>query len=269
MRTGIGYPSYTSEAVWTAVSGAWSADYPLANVADMIRSSQVARATSNAQREFKAVLPASRIVQFFAFIGHNISSAAGAFRIYAFSDNNPDPVANAANIVADSGALLIWPSGAPVSGYRSIRPYVFSAPVLARSFYFAVSAIDVNLEIEAIEIAQWWEWPGISYGFETGVMATSDTRELIGAPVDETDDPGLRTMAGQIDYLKLGADVDAADDFQLGTGYQRPFVFVQDYETPASWPRTTVLARNKTVSPLVGAVYRADTFQFRFVEHRR
>ncbi len=270
MKSGLGFPSYTPDAVWTAVVGSWSTDYPITNLGDTIRTSKVARTTSTAQKEFKAIFPAVRTIQLVSLIGHNITNAAAAFRIYAFSDNNPDPIGNAAHIIADSGSLLVWPTGsAAVANYRSIRPYLFSAPVAARSLYIAVNGVDVSPEFQAIDLTAWWEWSGIGYGFETGLLPGSDSRTLIGNAVDETDDEAARVVNGQIDYLALGATVNLALDFQIWAAMQKPFVFVEDYDTPASWARTALLVRNSALPPLVGAVYRHDRFQFRFVEHRR
>lgn len=270
MRTGIGYPSWVSDAVLTPAVGSWDTNFPLANSTDLIRTTNVSRATSTAQKEFKAIFSATRSIQLIALIGHNMTNAAAAVRVYGFSDNNPDPIGNAGHIVFDTGSLLVWPGGsAPVAGYRSIRPIVLSAAQSVRSLYFAVAAVDVNLELHGIEISGWWEWSGIGLGLQTGFLPSGQDKDLSGGAINTSDDWSPRQLTGAIDYLALGAAVNLAFDFQITNDLRQPFIFVEDIDTPTSWARTTLLVRHQAVDPLVGAVYRQDRFPVNFIEHRR
>jgi hypothetical protein len=139
MRPGLVYPSYGAEVVWTAVTGTWDANYPLANVADLLRSTKVARASAvNSARTITGIWPVARTIQALAFIGHNYTGSVSTVRVRLFSDNNPDPVGNAAAIVSDTTTPW-WPSPAvPVSGYAAVLPVILSAVVTARSAHIVM-----------------------------------------------------------------------------------------------------------------------------------
>src|SRR5690349_17721043 len=107
MRSGFGYPSYQSTfKTWTAVAGGWNANYPLANLGQMVRLQPPARASGGGNRTLTWTLDSMQQVQFFALIGHNLT-AGDTYRLRIFSDNNPDPVGNAGSITLDTGVMSI------------------------------------------------------------------------------------------------------------------------------------------------------------------
>jgi hypothetical protein len=129
--------------------------------------------------------------------------------------------------------------------------------------------VDVAPELEGFEIASWWEWPGIGYGFTTGVDPSGQTKALLGGGAAPSDGWAPRVLSGEIPYLNLGTAATTALDFQRGADLDRPFVFVDDVYAAARWARCCVLVRNDRVAALTGAAYRHDRFAFEFREHRK
>lgn len=270
MRPGVIFPSWGGEAVWSAVSGGWAADYPLQNVADLVRPSKLARASGTGLRTVAAVLPQARPVQAVALVAHNYVPGADTVRLYAFSGTGHDPTADAATMVYDSGAVLWWPDGAePVDGYASLRLFRLPAAVSARSIRLVLNNTGATpLEIGAIEIGGWWDLP-IAPGRTLGFESAEPSVDLAGGAKVAGSARSPRAVSGQVDFMALAEATTTAIDFQKLQDLNAPFVFVQDADDPASWPRTAFLARNQKLDPLVGALYRHDRFRFSFIEHWR
>ena len=271
MKTGIIFPSYSAETVFSALSGAWTAAYPLANVGDVIRPSNLARAAATGFRAIGGVLPQTRSIQAFALIGHNYLAGAATARLRFFSGVGNDPVADAATIVYDSLAQLIWPGGAVgLEGYRSIRPFILPAAVNARSFYISIDSLGVPLELQAIELGAFWSWPNVGYGRELGVQPADRRIGLAGgaswAPAAPS---GPRIVRGQINMMAVTESSTTGMDAQKGLDIQKPFVWAEDYDDASTWARKCLLVRNEEVPPAVGALYRRDRFPIRLIEHLR
>lgn len=265
--SGVSWDSVTGQAAFAAVTGAWSTDYPIANLANTREPSQVGRLTpSSGVAAFTFILPALAVVQFIGLVA--ITAATGNMRIRLYSDNNPAP-GNTGALVHDSGAVALWPSGGPVSGYVATRPYVLPSAVSARSGRLDFDTLPANLDLGGVDIAKWWDLP-IAPGKAFGFKASGKPKRLMGAATQPAPrGPRPRTMSGEISLLKLSEASTTGLDFQTAQGRGKPFVFVDEYESPASWPRRVMLATNTDLPPSVGAVYRHDRFQFRFTEHLR
>lgn len=268
MKTGAIFPAYGDAVAWTAVTGGWGADYPLANVADLVNISNPARASAPGARTIGGVLSASRTIQAVALIGHNIPAGV-AMRVYAFSGTGNDPTADAATLVADSGAIFVWPSGGPVEGYRSIRPLIFTSPVTARSVRIIINDPGSALEIGGIEIGALWEWPGISYGRDLGASDNDIDIELVGGATAVRGSGRARVVSGKIDLLSMATTSTTGLDFQKGLDIRKPFVWAEDYDDPTTWPRKCLFVRNQQLPPIVGRLYRHDSFPIRLKEHMR
>lgn len=269
MAVGVGFPSYIDGATIALVTGTAAASYPVSNLNDILKAKNPFRSSASAAQAFTYVLAAAESTQFVALVNHNLPTGS-TMRVRLFSDNNPDPVGNPGAIVYDSGTINVWTSGSPSTGFSTCRPIVLSAAVSARSGYINVTPASGIVEIGALEVAGWWDWPGIAPGVELGLMQDEDFLGLAGG----ADDPGInsntpRVANGEISYLALGTAVNTALDFQKTNGKQRPFVFVVDSTTGSSWARQCYLAVNADVPPLAGKLYRHDTFQFRFREYWR
>lgn len=268
MRTGIGYPSMTSEAVWSAQYGVWQDNYPPSALGDLQRPSKPARITNNSPIDVKAVFPTARPVQLFALVDHNLPVGSNVL-IQAYSNTSPD--GSAAGLVLEQ-AFEAWPAGtAPVEGRRSIRPLILSAPVTIRSLriIFVPTVAHPTISIGAIEVSGFWEWAGISPGKELLFESKEPASKIVGGM--EVVRPGRvqRQVNGQIDYVKVGGKTNTVLDFQRDMDLDRPFIFAPDFDDPASWSRHCFLAKNLQVPPLTGALYKHDRFVFRFGEHWR
>ena len=261
MKTGVIFPSYAHEALY--YGGTWKADYPFANAGDMVRPSKVARADTTDVMPLGVLFPASRLIQAIAFVGHNVPAGASTFVVQVYSGPSHT------GTLLYSATLDWWPAGGPVEGYRSIRPIILPAPVLARSLYFEIGALDAPIEIQAIEIGGFWEWPGVSYGRSLGVQGDSGSIDLAGgARSSQGDNPAI-VVDGQVDLMHMGITGTTGLDFQRTLDTKQPFVWAEDFDAPASWPRRCLLARNVALPPMVGALYRHDRFPFQLKEHLR
>ncbi len=257
MISGVSGESYARAATFAGITGTWDSDYPVENMADLVRITKVARVTPAAgAAAFSVVLPASTSISFSALVNHTAPEAA-TMRVRAYSD------AGMTAGIYDSAAVSMGPV---VSGYPSVRPLVYDA-VTARAVRVDLADLDGDTEIGGFEISKFWRWSGISPGADVSLLAGSGDVDLAGGGSmgDEAWQP--RTYDGQIDFLALALAQTTGFDFQKITARGRPFVFVEDYSDPDSWPRGCFLARNGDLPALVGAVYRHDRFQFRFREH--
>lgn len=264
MKTGVIFPSWGNEVVYGPGS-AWMANYPLQNVSDLIRTSKVARRQDAGLTTISGEFAATRTVQALALIGHNlVPSAVVTLSFYA------GPVANPGAYVAGTADLSPTGGQPHQTEYRRVMPIVLPAPVAARSFYMTFSNLSDPMELEAIEVGELWQWPGISYGRELGVAPDAEEISLAGGASfypDQVKAP--RTVSGQVDLMAMAKTSTTGLDFQKGMDIQRPFVWAEDFDDPASWARKCLLVRNVDLPPMVGALYRHDRFPIRMIEHMR
>lgn len=272
MKTGVLFPSHAADVTYTAISGGWAAAYPISNAAKLVEPSRIARAAAaGAAQVIGGVFSAARVVRAIALIGHQVPAGAGTLRLYLFSSLGNDPSANAGTMIFDSGDMAVWPGGSgPVDGYRATRPYVLPADMTARSFRLVLSGVaGVTHELAGIEIGGFWQWPGISNGRELGVRAESGRTDYAGG-ASHVQGRGAPVVArGNIDLLAMKTTQTTGLDFQTAFDRQRPFVWAEDFDDPATWARKCLLVRNEEVPPMVGAMYRHDRFPVRLVEHLR
>lgn len=269
MTPGVSIFSAAAAAAWTVANGSQDSNYPVQNLSDMVRVTNVFRGAPNGSGAvgIKFILPAPASIGFLAFIRHTMT--AGNVRVRLWSDNNPDPTGNPGNIIYDSGTTLIWPIGsAPVKGYAATTPMILPSAFAAQSGYIIFSSQTGSIEVGALELAQFWEWD-TGEGTQVGFSTTMQDQFIVGGGLDTYGTFTPRMASGQIDYLPLVASAKIGLDFQRTTGYTRPFVFVLDYDNLPLWGRWVFLARNTDLPAMVGALYRVDRFQFRLKEHLR
>lgn len=263
MKTGVIFPSYTAEMTMSAVSGGWSPDFPLQNVFDSVNISKLARATASGNRVFNGTFAAPRTIQAFAVVGHNVRSITTLFELLLYAGDD------ATGSIVGRTFAQTWHPGP--SAYRSVRPFVFASPLInVRSFQLQINDPGVALEIQSIEIGQFWEWPGISYGREIGFRPEEGRVSTAGGASYSTStarDP--RFVSGQVEAMKIAESTTTGLDFQKLNDIQRPFVWAEDFDDPTSWARKCMLVRNEELPPLVGSLYKRDRFPVRLIEHMR
>lgn len=270
MTAGLMFPSYGAEAAWSPVAGAWSANYPLSNVGSKVEIEQVARAVASGAIAIGGVLPAARVIGGVALIGHNVPAGSATVRVRVFSGPGHDPVANSATMVFDSGDERVWPAGTgPVLNYRSIRPIILPLSVTGRSVLIDISAFGQPLQLGAIEVSGFWEWPGVSLGREQGFDGEAAALSLVGGGVHVDSDARPRIVSAQVDLLDMKVTETTGLDFQAITDTVEPFVWCEDFDDPTIWARKCLLARNQSLPRIVGRLYRHDAFPLRLVEHTR
>ena len=265
--TGVSWDSVSPTTTFTGVVGTWSTDYPASNLADLRQITKVARVTHGGNSAFTFLLASQVPIQFIGLVRHNMN-ALYTMRIRLYTDTNPDP-SNTGALVHDSGAVSMWPGGgAPVTGYPATRPYVLPDPLTIRSGRVDFAGPSAILEFGGLEIAKWWAWPGLQPGKEFGFKTRSSPIDLLGAGAEPVEGGAPRILNGQ-QLFPMAVAATTGLDFQEAQRRGKPFVYVQEYLVPASWARTVMLATNAELPPSIGAIYRHDTFQFRFVEHNR
>lgn len=263
MKTGVIHPSIMDQATFAADVGGWDASYGMQNMADLVRPSKIARATGDGIHNFIVDFPTEQSVRAIAIIGHN-AALTSTLQVSVHHDAGAS-----GNVVWDSGSVPFYPSGVKVSGYRHIRPFILPANASGQSVYIRMSANDVPYEIQAVEIGDFWEWPGISYGRELGVLQDGSEIPLLGGASYRSESPRPRRVAGLIDYMKMAETTTTGLDFQKRVDIQKPFVWAEDYDDSSTWPRKCLLVRNQELPPMAGALYRHDRFPIQLVEHLR
>ncbi|AKU43444.1 hypothetical protein CPT_Sansa40 [Caulobacter phage Sansa] len=263
MKTGLAFPSYMPDASSVTSNGvSTAASYPAANMASLKSPTKVARAAAAGSFQARVNLIGPRPVQFMAAVNHNLIDGTIRFQGWAGAS-----VAGAPDY--DSGILPVWPSAGPVETYPAIRPLVLDAPVSLQTVIITLTPSSATVvEVGAVEVAAWWEWIGIS-SRDAGVNPRQEDINLVGGAVSTADAWSPRVLNGRLDFMKVGPRTEQVHDFQIASDLNVPFVFCLDADDPASWTRTSYVARNQELPPLVGALYRHDAFNFRFVEHWR
>lgn len=264
-RPGVSLDSYSKAATWTSISGAWASGYPVTNLGDLRRPSKVARVTpASGSAAVKAVLAETSKVQCIAVVQHN-APAGATVRARLYAD------AGLTVLVHDTGVSALWPADFDTSKIaRPSRILVTPVPVNCAAVRIDLAGLTGATDIGAIEIAKWWEWPGISPGAEFGLREPPASIGLLGGGEEAVAvDSHPRVYDGELGALAMADAATKGIDFQKIKGLAQPFVFTEDLRDVTSWPYTTFLATNAELPELVGRMYRRDTFQFRFREHVR
>lgn len=264
MISGVSVESVSRTATWTSLTGTWNADYPVSNLGDLKRPSKVARvAPASGGASLNVHFDDAYVMRMVSLVHHTLDVGASMrIRLYG------DPLQT--QLRADSGVLPVWPDGLePEAGLLAVRPYLFPTTSVAKSARIDFSDMAAAADIGAIEIARFWDWRGISPGAELGIDVRTPATALAGGATRADAQWSPRTYNGELTYLEMKEAATRGIDFQKIKGQAYPFVFVEDYEEPATWATGCFLARNAELPPMVGAMYRHDTFQFRLTEHAR
>lgn len=261
--SGVSWDSVSATAAFAAITGTWDGNYPVANLGDLRRISKIARVTPvSGAVSFSLAFPANTTAGIVALVNHTIPSGNIRFRLYSS--------AILTGLVHDSGTIAVWPSGGPAPNLAAIRPYIPSSPITVRSMQIDLTGLPAGaIDLGGLEVAKYWDWPGLGPGKQFGFDNRTAEVQFLGAGADPPPGGAPRVMNGEIPFLALATAATTGLDFQATQGKAKPFVYVQDYVDPASWARTCMLCTNVEVPPSVGALYRHDTFQFRFREHLR
>lgn len=259
MRSGVSTRSCSDEAAFAGVAGAWSTDYPAENLGDTLEPGIVARVTPAAgAAAFTATLPSARLLQFVGLVEHLIP-ADGTVRVRFYSDV-------LTTVVHDTAAVAIPdPTNDPQT-----FPVLLDAPISVRSIRVDLAGLGADdLDIGACELAKFWELPWITAGLVAGFDASGEELPLVGGGSAGAEGDKHRTRSFEVSRIDLAVSSTTGLDFQWWQGLTRPFVYVEDYDTPSSWPRDCFLAANAALEPAVVAVFDRDNLQFRLREHRR
>jgi hypothetical protein len=258
MRPGVSTNSCSDLATFAGVVGTWSADYPVTNLGDTMEPGIVARVTpASGAAAFTATLPAARSLQFVGLVEHLVP-AAGTVRVRFYSDV-------LTTLVHDTAAVTI-PD--PTSDPQTF-PVLLDAAISVRSIRVDIAGLSGDLDIGACEIAQFWEFPWITEGLTAGFDASGAELPLVGGGSAGAEGDIHRTRSFEVSHLDLAVSSTTGLDFQKWQGLTRPYVYVEDYDTPSSWPRDCFLAVNSEIPPAVAILSNRDNAQFRPREHRR
>lgn len=264
MTSGVSLDSYTKLATWTAVAGTWDTGYPVTNLGDLVRPSNVARVTpaGGGLIGMSAVLPAAVPIRMIAIVNHTCSAFASLL-VRIWSD------AGTTTLTYDNGGQTLYPTGLPDDTYSKVRPLILPSEVQGRHIEIQIGGLTGPTEFGAVEISRFWDWGGASNGAQVGFDARAPAMGFAGGASQGVDQFMPRIYNGQIDYVALAQAATNGIDFQKIKGTSYPLVVVDNYEDATAWPLGCFLARNSDIPPMVGAMYRHDTFQFRLTEHVR
>jgi hypothetical protein len=148
-------------------------------------------------------------------------------------------------------------------------PLLLDAATGVRSFRVTIEGLADDLEIGGVEIAAFWDLPWITAGEQAGFRVSGDDLDLVGGAVAGGEGEMPRTRSLQVSYLELDTSVTTRLDFQKLKGLARPFVYIEDYETPGSWPRDCFLATNTDTPAAAAMLHDRDDFHAQIEEHRR
>ncbi len=261
MRPGLFSTSVAEAATFASVTGTWSANYPVTNLADPVEISKVGRVTpSGGAIAFTSVWASAVTVAGASLVAHTLPAGA-TVRMRFYSDSLSTLVEDVA-ATAIPTPLALYPQSYPVlmaggsASIRSVRVDIASA---------GASAVDIG----ALMAGDWWDWPYIAAGMEAGFRLGLGEVALDGGGAVARVGVRKRIRTGQIGWMDFADSTTKGLDFQTRKALAKPFVFCEDYDTPANFPRDCFLAVNSEVPPMVAVMFDRDAFQFRFTEHRR
>lgn len=258
MRPGVSTNSAADLATFAIVTGTGDSDYPIANLGDLVTPSEVARITpAGGAVAFTAVLPAARSIQFAALVEHAIPTG-GTVRVRFYSDA-------LSTVVHDTTAVTI-PD--PTSDPQTF-PVLLNAPLSVRAIRVDIAGLSAPLDIGGCELAGFWEWPWITAGLAAGFSIGGSDEDLVGGGSAGAEGEDFRTRSFDVSYLELRISTTTGIDFQKVQGLTRPFVYIEDYDDPISFPRDCFLAVNSELPPLTAAMFGSDTLSMRLTEWGR
>lgn len=264
MKSGVSFPSYAADPAYAMITGTADASYPVANLSDLYNIRTVFKAGATGAIAFSFIFPANRTIQFLALLHHN-GPAAATVRYRLFSDNNPDPVGNAAHQIADSGALTLQTS----TLFPQCFPYKMTAALAVRSGRVDLSANSVAWVIGALELSGWWEWTDVAVSRQFGLKAQDAVAAVPFGVEHAMSQFNPRTVSGTREIVDQSENLTTALDFQLEKKTSKPFVWCWDVADSATYARECILVRNaQLVSPLQ-LDYPAGKQSFIFSEHLR
>lgn len=229
MKAGISRDSVAREAVWSTGQGSVDG-YPASNLGDLENLRRVFVSASAGFIGLGFVLPAARPIDFLAFIHH--SAPAGAvfyLRLSSTTDPNADDV-------YVSGEEAFWPGGVVNDAYPAVRPFRLPQVYTARSGSLLVYNAP-GLELGAIELGRFWEWPDIDVGREIGIKSNASSVPVGSGVTHVTRQWAPRYVSGSRELVDVVEIEQTLLDHQRFNGLWRTFVWAEDIEDPATWPR--------------------------------
>lgn len=264
MRSGVSYPSYSADATYTMLIGAANASYPVANLADIYNIRTVFKASGAGAVGFTLLFPASRTIQLLTLLHHN-SPANGTVRYRLFSDNNPDPVGNAAHMIHDSGLITLQTS----TYFAQSQPYRLSAAMSVRSARVDLSGNPSPWSIGGLDLSGFWEWQDVAVPREFGIKSNDVTASQPFGVDHMMSQFGPRQIRGTRELVDQSENLTTALDFQLAVKTSKPFVWVWDAADSTTFARECILVRNARLNPPQMLDYPAGRQAFDFIEHLR
>jgi hypothetical protein len=262
IRSGVSVFTYAAETTFALVTGSASSDYPVTNLADLFQTTKVARVTpSGGVIAFTAVLSADQAVQIAAMVNHTLPANA-VVRVRFYSD------AAMTTVVAngDMGNVAI-PD--PVDGYIQTFPSVMPARQTVRAVRFDISNAGSDpVDIGAVEIAQWWSLPNpqnADVGFDDG----TDDIALMGGGSWGRDEYHPTTYRADWAHMNSADALANGVSFLKNKSLVRPYIFVENYADPTTWPRTCFVALNQEMSQFAMKLYDREIFALRAREFVR
>lgn len=245
MRSGVSFPAYSP--VFTLASGTANADYPVANLADLVNIRAVFKATGAVVVTFD--LGSTVSVGIVALVHHN---AAGAtWRVQLYSD------AGMTAQVADSGTVTL---NTP-NHFPAVTPYC-PTPVSARAGKITLAS--GSWSVGGVAVAGFWSFTDVQNNREIGVTGNDQVQPLLGA--DHTTKVfSPRTLSASRGVGDV-ADQDTAMDF-IAEKKGNPFVWVWDADDATTWARECWLAKQVDPAPFVKLAHPSGQVSFKLVEH--
>lgn len=261
MRSGVSTNSLADDGTFSVATGTEDPGgygYAIENIGDLFDPGEMARITPDTGTVvIERVLSAAASVQCLALIEHNIPDG-GEVQVEFFSD---DAFTTAGT---DTGSVAIPTPAADPQTF----PVVLDAAETVQSIRITVTGLTNDLEIGGLEIGSWWEWPWITAGLDAAFDIGGAEQVLVGGGSYGAEGEVSRTRNFQVSYMDLSTSSTTGLDWQAYQGLTRPFVYVEDYDTPGSWPRDCFLAVNEALSPMAAVLSDRDNVQFRLREVR-
>lgn len=256
IKSGVSFPSYAAEAVWTAGMPV-NPDFPATNLSDLTRIRAPSVGGAPGYQSFVFKLPQVRMIDFIALVHHNV--ALGNCRVRLSAGQEP-----LTDTIFDSGIIGISND----SIFPRVQPISLGAVMGVRSGFVEMdTGAGGPLELGGVEIGRFWSWTDVNVPREIGIESTASVFSTAGGADHVTQQWSPRTIKGTRDVIDRSEGDTTLLDFQRANGLWRPFVWCWDLNDPATWAREAVLVTNADLPAGVAGENQSGSMAFAFKEH--
>lgn len=255
----------------TLSGGSWQVARSLSKLQDTLLSEKARSSDATAASSTILVdLGSAKAIRCLGVLSHNIQYT-GTVRVRGYSDSGYTTLVTG----ADTTATYVWPqtlTEEQCADYPDSWIYCFSSSKTAR--YWKVEITDTTnvqgfIELGRLFIGEVYLAPDVTLSYGVGMVYESRDNiiETIGGAIYSDSKQSRRIETGSFEALNTTSDSNKALIMQKILGKSGELLYIRDSSySPEQMILYSFLATMRSVSPVVAAMYGANTLPIEFVE---